>query len=146
MMSWNARRLNRRKMKKSEKTKIKIKTIEILKSDLFRQRRILAKNLAAARSNSKLKTGYRTAAKGDLYEIHSDLFTLRAVEKQMPMPMVVKVIYGIHKLSDGTVEQCVFKDKFCPCCGNRIIGFGTPKHRVEKYCPYCGQKLWWPSC
>lgn len=133
-------------MKKSERTKIKLKTIEILKSRLFRSRRILAKNLAAARSDSKLKAGYRTAAKGDLYEIHSDLFLLRAAEKQMPMPMIVKVQYGIHKSTDGTIKGYLYHDNFCARCGNHIVGFGTSEHRVEQYCYHCGQKLWWPSC
>lgn len=125
---------------------MKLEKIDRIKRNLAFNKSVLKKNLTCARSDSKFKGVYRTAAKEGVNAIHSDLFTLRAVEKQIPMPMVVKVIYGIHHLSDGTIKQYVFKDNFCPCCGNHIIGVGTPKHRVEQYCYQCGQKLWWPSC
>ena len=139
-------------MKKSERTKIKLKTIEILKSRLFHSRRILAKNLVAARSDSKLKDSYRTAAKGDLYEIHSDLFLLRAAEKQVPMPVKLEAkvsTFCEYWYDNGVKHLNLMYNAYCQNCGNKVdLGYkmldGLERDKSVKYCPRCGQKLWWP--
>lgn len=128
-------------MKKSERKKVKLLMLKYVS-----QKVDAAKEDLAATWTCKGVPGAVEALSVNIKILHGALFVKRAVEKQMPMPMIVKVIYSIHKLSDGTIKQYVFKDNFCPCCGNYIIGAGTPKHRAEKYCYQCGQKLWWPSC
>lgn len=125
---------------KSERAKIKFGAIRKLKTNLTHIKEGLKMEWRYRHSD-----GYTEAIKIDLAKIHSVLFALRAAEKQIPMPMVVKVLYGIHKQCDGTVKGYIEHDRFCPCCGNYIVGVGTPKHRVEKYCYHCGQKLWWPK-
>lgn len=110
-------------MKKSEKTKIKLGTLRKLKSNLDFNKRLLKRNWRYRYSSKLFKEGYRVAIKTDFASIYSDLFTLRAVEKQIPMPVRIN-----KRIETGSK----FPDMF------------TGGH--SKYCPCCGQKLWWPSC
>ena len=73
--------------------------------------------------------------------VHQALFTLRAMEKQMPMP--VKTHKGCAKCvcsGNGRAYLYNYHNYYCQNC-NGLILHDMPDY--PKYCPHCGQKLWW---
>lgn len=85
-------------------------------------------------------------------KLHRDLFALRAMEKQIKMPVKVVVvgtkIYK-HKITLGYFMPAVFcidREYQCPMCGEVVreeLSYCIDKGQKLNYCPHCGQKLWW---
>lgn len=144
-------------MKKNERTKMKLEKIDRIKRNLAFNKSVLKKNLTCARSDSKFKGVYRTAAKEGINAIHSDLFTLRAVEKQIPMPVKIQIPprepeRTRYAYKNGKKVLVIVYEAWCQNC-NKLIDFGNKPSeaydftiRYKGYCSRCGQKLWWPSC
>lgn len=88
-------------------------------------------------------------------KLHRDLFALRAMEKQIKMPVRITVTsckVSKFRFSNLYTEcECViFKKQYCPRCEKELIIFDAnddcallERTMQPKYCPYCGQKLWW---
>lgn len=141
-------------MKKSERTKIKLETLRKLKSNLDFSKRLLKRNWRYRYSSKLFKEDYRVAIKTDFANIHSNLFTLRVVEKQIPMPVKIQVEIPtkVKCFYNSGKKILVFHYKaYCQKC-NRTVNWGIKPSdlygyakETTKYCPYCGQKLWWPS-
>lgn len=85
-------------------------------------------------------------------KLHRDLFALRAMEKQIKMPVKVVVvgtkIYK-HKITLGYFMPAVFhidRKYQCPMCEEVVreeLSCCIDKGQKLNYCPHCGQKLWW---
>lgn len=88
-------------------------------------------------------------------KLHRDLFALRAMEKQIKMPVRITVTsckVSKFRFSNLYTEcECViFKKQYCPRCEKELRIFDAnddcallERTMQPKYCPYCGQKLWW---
>lgn len=85
-------------------------------------------------------------------KLHRALFVLRAMEKQIKMPVKVVVVEaGMYKHGTifGLFIPAVFvikREYQCPRCGKVLRK--DPMSYVEKrqkpnYCHCCGQNLWW---
>lgn len=88
-------------------------------------------------------------------KLHRGLFALRAMEKQIKMPVRITVTsckVSKFRFSNLYTEcECViFKKHCCPRCEKELRIFDAnddcallERTMQPKYCPYCGQKLWW---
>lgn len=82
-------------------------------------------------------------------KLHRDLFALRAMEKQIKMP--VKLVVHRSRVAKYNWEDdgkpTVFFNRyisyFCSCCGEFLIDEPYDELMNINYCPRCGQKLWW---
>lgn len=88
-------------------------------------------------------------------KLHRGLFALRAMEKQIKMPVRITVTRCVvvkpGRYIPITRCHCIISKKHCcPRCEKelRIFDANDDCALLEitmqpKYCPYCGQKLWW---
>ncbi len=85
-------------------------------------------------------------------KLHRELFALRAVEKQIKMPVKVVVRHSqIAKYHwedwENGGKPTAFFDRYvsyyCPCCGDLLANELVDKTIGLNYCHRCGQKLWW---
>lgn len=140
-------------MKKSERKKVKFNAILMEKSHIEVCGGELIERFLE-RNDGVLE---RYAVKRTIYKLHGLLFSLRAIEKQVELPVQVVVRSTIYKPTkyvevDDVCECIILKKYYCPRCRHKLdILFDYTsddeeflfKHMQPKYCPYCGQKLWW---
>ncbi len=82
-------------------------------------------------------------------KLHRDLFALRAMEKQIKMP--VKLVVRRSRVAKYNWEDdgkpTVFFNRYisycCSRCGEFLIDEPYDESMNINYCPRCGQKLWW---
>lgn len=82
-------------------------------------------------------------------KLHRELFSLRAMEKQIKMP--VKLVVRRSRVAKYNWEDdgkpTVFFNRYisyyCSCCGEFLIDEPYDDSMNINYCPRCGQKLWW---
>lgn len=75
-----------------------------------------------------------------LRDIEALKFAVKAVEKQIPKKMSIKI-------SDYMIKGYLYRDKcgYCPNCGEFRGNLDYQPHKIIKYkfCPDCGQALDW---
>lgn len=88
-------------------------------------------------------------------KLHRNLFSLRAMEKQIKMPVRITVTrcVVIKPCRHNPITKChciIVKKQCCPKCEKELRIFDAndewallARTMQSKYCPYCGQKLWW---
>lgn len=132
-------------MKKSERRKIKLKAILVEKYNISDAKECIKTSFP----NRKRYNFIRFLLHRNISTIHELLFKLRAMEKQMPMPVKVVV--------EGYMPFLRVASCYCQNCGEKITSdvhsynndILSIKHIKEynqkhiRYCKRCGQKLWW---
>lgn len=145
-------------MKKSERKKVKLRIVLMIETILSANKGNLKLNWIDAHNDNNfpaIRAAYREAAKENIRAIRSSLLALRAVEKQMPMPVKMQIAFSNRAryfYKNGQRDLVVSYQAYCQSC-NKLVDFGNKPseayefaRKYKKYCPRCGQKLWWPSC
>nr|DAK65137.1 MAG TPA: hypothetical protein [Caudoviricetes sp.] len=136
-------------MKASERKRNKFKAIKKRKKTIKLDKNIIRLSYPKRHENDTLA---RYVFLETVEKLHRDLFALRAMEKQIKMPVKVVVvgtkIYK-HKITLGFFMPAVFridKESQCPVCGEVVreeLSYCIDQGKKLNYCPRCGQKLWW---
>lgn len=136
-------------MKASERKRNKFKAIKKRKKIIKLDKNII--RLSYPKRHEK-DTLARYVFLETVEKLHRELFALRAMEKQIKMPVKVVVvgtkIYK-HKITLGYFMPAVFhidREYQCPMCEEVVreeLSYCIDKGQKLNYCPYCGQKLWW---
>ena len=139
-------------MKASERKQNKFKAIKKRKKIIKLDKNIIRLSYPKRHENDTLA---RYVFLETVEKLHRDLFALRAMEKQIKMPVRITVTSCVvvkpRRYIPITRCHCIIVKKHCcPRCEKELRIFDAnddcallARTMQPKYCPYCGQKLWW---
>ena len=132
-------------MKTSERKQNKFKAIKKRKKIIKLDKNIIRLSYPKRHENDTLA---RYVFLETVEKLHRDLFALRAMEKQIKIPVKVTVIRSevVKNCDEDGKQETIFSRfaaYYCQVCGEFLTTnlLGGPVR--NNYCPRCGQKLWW---